>query len=528
MRNSVSRLRFYGVTLSFLGIMSGAALAELGDPVAKLLPNDGGAQKRFGKSVAISGGLVIVGSPLDDDNGVQTGSATLFDSATGAQILQLVPDDGAALDEFGTSVGISGTIAVVGAPKADPNGEDSGAAYLFDVTTGLQIAKLVASDGAEVHTFGTAVAIDGKKVVVGAPGHSDFEGAAYIFDAVSGFQTAKLVGSDVVSLDFVGVSVAIRGNTVIVGGGGFVLGAGSAYLFDATTGLETAKLLPPDGLKGDHFGEVVAVSETMALVGAKDGIFGSGPFKAGAAYLFDIATGSLLMKLVPTTDPLNSSRFGSAVAINGTMAVVGAHLAAGATPASGSAFIFDPTTGVQLAQVSASDGASGHQFGLGAAAVDGPTIVIGAPSDSENGSNSGSAYVFEGKSLAGDVEDLSLSAGGQLAMTYEAGSSRAGWFHYMLGSASGTTPGIDFGGVAVLPLNFDGYFNMTLGSPRLAPFGKFVGMLNGAGQATSTLTIPALLDPSLAGVVLNHAYIAASLFQVPEFASNPVQVTLVP
>ncbi len=100
--------------LSWPVVWSATAYAELGDQLFKLLPDDGAAGDRFGRSVAISGNTVIVGAYLDDDNGSQSGSAYLFDTTTGEQIAKLLPDDGAAGDQFGGSVAISGTTAIVG------------------------------------------------------------------------------------------------------------------------------------------------------------------------------------------------------------------------------------------------------------------------------------------------------------------------------------------------------------------------------------------------------------------------------
>jgi hypothetical protein len=97
----------------------------------------------------------------------------------------------------------------------------------------------------------------------------------------------------------------------------------------------------------------------------------------------------------------------------------------------------------------------------------------------------------------------------------------------LLGSVTGTAPGIDFGGGVVLPLNFDIYMNLTLTKPGLGAFGNFRGSFDASGQAVSTLTLPAIMDPSLAGVVIHHAYLAGSVFGIAEFASNAVPVTLV-
>ena len=118
-----------------------AAYADLGDQLFKLLPDDGAANNAFGISVAISPdsiGTAIVGAAGDDDNGEQSGSAYLFDTTTGRQIAKLLPNDGETFDYFGHLVAISpdgiGTTAIVGATGDDDNGCDSGSAYLFDAS----------------------------------------------------------------------------------------------------------------------------------------------------------------------------------------------------------------------------------------------------------------------------------------------------------------------------------------------------------------------------------------------------------
>ncbi|MFB3138316.1 MAG: FG-GAP repeat protein, partial [Phycisphaerales bacterium] len=85
------------------------AYADLGDQLFKLLADDGAADDFFGLSVAISGTTAIVGVPQIFSDG--NGSAYLFDTTTGRQIAKLLPDDGAAEDEFGRSVAISGSTA---------------------------------------------------------------------------------------------------------------------------------------------------------------------------------------------------------------------------------------------------------------------------------------------------------------------------------------------------------------------------------------------------------------------------------
>ena len=117
----------------------------------------------------------------DDDNGTDSGSAYLFETTTGQQVAKLLADGGASGDIFGSSVAISGSTAIVGSPWASGL---SGSAYLFDTTTGQQIAYLRAHDPAAEDEFGTSVGISGAAAIVGSPrddDNGDFSGSAYLF-----------------------------------------------------------------------------------------------------------------------------------------------------------------------------------------------------------------------------------------------------------------------------------------------------------------------------------------------------------
>ena len=241
-------------------LSTGPAYADLGDQLFKLLPDDGAAEDSFGLSVAISGATGIIGAFLDDDNGTNAGSAYLFEAATGGQLFKLLPDDGAAGDSFGWSVAISGAAAIVGADNDDDNGSSSGSAYLFDTTTGRQIAKLLPDDGAAQDFFGRSVAISGATAIVGAFGHDDngpASGSAYLFDTTTGRQIAKLLANDGAAGDAFGISVAISGapgkEVAIVGSccdDDNGSNSGSAYLFDAAAPGTCPWDLHGDGIVG--------------------------------------------------------------------------------------------------------------------------------------------------------------------------------------------------------------------------------------------------------------------------------------
>ncbi len=184
MRNLITPL----LAAAVLALSTAAAYADLGDQLAKLLADDGAALDHFGLSVAISGTTAIVGAVFDDDNGRNSGSAYLFDITTGEQIAKLLPNDGAAADSFGSAVAISGTTAIVGAIFDDDNGIFSGSAYLFDTTSGRQLFKVLPDDGSADDIFGISVAISGATAIVGAfldDDNGEDSGSAYLFDAAA-------------------------------------------------------------------------------------------------------------------------------------------------------------------------------------------------------------------------------------------------------------------------------------------------------------------------------------------------------
>ncbi|MBI4750747.1 MAG: FG-GAP repeat protein [Acidobacteria bacterium] len=152
----------------------------------------GGADNdQFGSSVAISGDTVVVGAFQVDVSGrFDQGSAYVFvrSGTTWSQQQQLTASDGAGADLFGVSVAISGETVVVGAPQADVSGRSSqGAAYVFvrSGTVWSQQQKLTASDGAANDDFGRSVAISGETVVAGSRqddvGGNGNQGSAYVF-----------------------------------------------------------------------------------------------------------------------------------------------------------------------------------------------------------------------------------------------------------------------------------------------------------------------------------------------------------
>ena len=227
----------------------------------KLVASDPSVGDSFGASVALSGDTVLVGAYLNDvPAGGNEGSAYVFvrSGTTWSEQQKLMTNEQEESAQFGKSVAVSGDIAVIGAHLSSP----SGAAYVFvrSGTTWVERQKLVPS-GVGFGAFGDSVAISGNTVLVGAL-YDDPGGSAYVFldDGVSWSEQQQLIASDTQENDGFGSAVVLSGDTALVGApaednaGG--ANAGSAYVFvrTGTTWSEQVKLTASNAEAGDSFG----------------------------------------------------------------------------------------------------------------------------------------------------------------------------------------------------------------------------------------------------------------------------------
>ena len=399
--------RTFAGVLALTGCMvfTMAELAPAQCEVAKLLASDGSAYDLFGTAVAISGRAAVVGAAWDiNENGYHSGSAYVFshDGSSWVEERKLLPSDGAASDHFGCCVAFSGDTAVIG---AEAHGS-CGAAYVFqyDGVGWVQVAKLLASDGAADDKFGGSVAVDGDTIVAGAPGDDSARGAAYFFTRppggwVTATETGKLLASDGAPGDRFGgyLSVAVADDTILVGASAadaLAEQSGAAYMFryDGLNWIEE-KLVASDGAAGDYFGRSVAVDGNTALIGAYGGD------GCGSGYVFELDGGAWQQSAKLTaSDRAPDDRFGYTVALSAGTALVGAFRDDDSGTDSGSVHVFEkPLAGwmdmTETHKLLASDGDADDFFGE-TVTMDGDTALVGAHNDEENGSQSGSAYLF--------------------------------------------------------------------------------------------------------------------------------------
>ncbi|MDN5864598.1 MAG: FG-GAP repeat protein [Gammaproteobacteria bacterium] len=488
----------------------------------KVSETNGAPDDAFSYSVAVSGSLAVVGAT--GANGGM-GAAYVFAESNGTwvPVQTLGASDAQAGAGFGFSVSISGDSILVGSPYVNAG---AGAAYVFTKSGGTwsQAAELVPDDAGSNYNSGWSVALDGGTALVSAPvapvDGNPLAGAVYVFSGSGGVwsQAQKLTAGDVAGFADFGISVALDGSTAVIGASGLNSYFGAAYVFEQSNGTwtQTAKLLPSDGTILEFFGISVAVDDATALVGAYYQDVGANSHQ-GAAYLFTKSGGvwSQAQKLT-ANDGASGDRFGLAVALDGSRALVGAYNAdVAGNSTQGAAYVFEEMNGswAQVQKLNASDGAADDWFG-NAVALSGNTALIGALNADVGGNSAEGAAYFYGRT----VLDLALSVP-QSVMQNEPYLSQT----IVTNSASVNSPAV----TAVIAVPAAASFvsaNATQGSCSEAAgvvtcnFGPISG---NAGMAAANVTLKAIGSPGT--MIENTAGIARATPALT--ASAPTEIT---
>lgn len=255
--------------------------------------------------------------------------------------------------------------------------------------------SLSSSDGQAQDQFGFAVAVDGDLAVVGAWAHSLVEttgGAAYVFRRQGTGWAApdKIVPADPQEDHRFGIAVAIAGDDVLIGAHHdatveWESGAVYVYRHDGSAWQEEQKLVPSDGEAEGRFGISIATSGSTALFGTRAG--------AAYAYTYDGSSWAPQQKLTAAVGA--DERFGSKVAVDGDVAVLGAPTETTTAGEEGAVYVFtrSGSAWAESQKLVAWSGAAYDNFG-DAVAIHGDVIFVGAPYDDEGGPDAGAVYVF--------------------------------------------------------------------------------------------------------------------------------------
>jgi cysteine-rich repeat protein len=418
--------------------------------------------------ISISGDHVAVGVSLYNPN--YTGAIYLFTKPIGeewsdtAESLKITASDGDTNDVLGLSVSVSGDFIIAGS-QDDDNGADSGSAYIYSLdycgdgllygTEQCDDGNLTNGDGCSStckfegvcnqetkltsstinEAFGLSVAIDGLYAIVGASSASTGTGAAYIYkrDMTGWSYLTKITASDGALSDLFGGSVSISGDYAIVGAhynDAPFNNQGAVYIFKKDEGGldnwgQIIKFTSGDAAADDELGLSVSISGDYAIAGA-----GRHDSQKGTAYVLKKDEGGAdnwgLIKELTASDPDWWDGFGSSVFISDDYAIVGAGCNSDNGSCSGSAYIFNkdeggPDSWGQQAKLTASDGEAGDIFG-NSVGINGDYAIASAPFDDDAAIDAGAIYVFKRPDRGGWSDTSAyfkkLTASGAWTMDY--------------------------------------------------------------------------------------------------------------
>ena len=378
---------------------------------AKLVASDETRSDYFGISVAMDGDTALVGAHRTNEPLADCGTVYVFErnGEIWNQTAKLSAPDPDSFAYFGFSVGLDADTAIIGATRDDEAGHNAGAAYIFvrNQFGWAPQAKLIGNNTEAEDNFGYAVDVDGDFAIATSPKNRG-SGSAYIYrrEGIEWKQKRNRIRIRMIPIDpdgasTFGVSVDIKGETAVIGATGGNVGdavVGAAYVFtqnEPPFWNQHTKLVAGDRSGGDKLGFAVAIGENEVIAGAPK--HNAGGLSSGAAYIFEQREDGSWVESGKLSDGETASedQFGVSVAISGNFAISGAQQDDDIAPNAGAAYIFERSglLWLQRTKLTADDAKAGDLFG-NAIAMDGETVLVGAPGVDDAGPESGAAYVF--------------------------------------------------------------------------------------------------------------------------------------
>ncbi len=370
-------------------------------------PND---QMGFSVSYDAAIDRAAVGAPLHDESGsvLDTGKILLFQRTNGQWSLEdeFEPTDATGLDRFGSSVSISNQYAAAGAPRHSSVFPDGGAVYIYkrNLIDWSLFDKVRPVDVQQGDWFGAAVALKDNLLVVGAPredsGGVD-SGSVYVFErqGLEFVEVQRILNPEAGTRagDLFGSAVAIVDDRIVIGAPDadpIQRGAVHVYIKNAQWIRETT-LQPTDLPENARFGTSVGGdTNTEIVVGAPLADFG-GDQGNGAAYLYRRSLNKWTEDEKIGASEVSGDSFGFSVDLSGDRLVCAAPQENdGSTFGVVYAFVRDGATWSTPIRLGASDFGAGQSFGY-SVSLDGESFVSGARFDDSVGQNAGAAWEFE-------------------------------------------------------------------------------------------------------------------------------------
>jgi len=389
-------------------------IISVGETTAQTILTADNASSRayFGRNVTVDGDIAIVGADAEDTQANNAGAAYVFRLTDGEWIQEtmLTADDGVESDRFGRAMARSGDAIIIGAPLRQTSGNDSGAAYIYryDGSHWNQEAVLTASNADVFAHFGNTVDISGNLAIVGAWGEKTLAtsaGAAYIFefDGSTWNETDILRPSTPAAHnDFFGDEVSISDNIAFVSSPGNDLageGAGAVFVYrnNGSGWIEDEILVSPNPSPGTAH-EAAHAWDGHHLVVGSSGEDGT----VGAAYVYrNDGTAMTLVQKLQSSDAVVGGAFGANVGVSGDFIVVGAPwLSSNASfPAEAYVFHFNGTQWEETLKLTA----KAPRDAFETISVSDGNVIIGAQNEDTRAVDAGAAYIYNLNLTATDV-----------------------------------------------------------------------------------------------------------------------------
>ncbi|HZA97912.1 MAG TPA: choice-of-anchor B family protein, partial [Gemmatimonadales bacterium] len=254
---------------------------------ARLTAGAAEADDQLGRSIAIRGGVLLAGAPGHAKN---QGRVVVFRRSSGAGAGSwteqgvLVGSSANATERFGAAVALDGNRAVIGAPGqvfGDSAGPGRVVVFRQSRDAWLKEATLAARNEDRVRGLGAALLVQGGELYAAAPATDSMAGAVYRFRSTGSGrweQTARLTASSREHPAFFGGALAADGSELLVGAPFADHGVGVVHVFrrDGSNWKEQQKLTTPGVGPATLLGAALAVSKGVAVVGAPQAEFFEG------------------------------------------------------------------------------------------------------------------------------------------------------------------------------------------------------------------------------------------------------------
>ena len=384
----------------------------------KITASNGSSGDYFGWAVSTGCGKIVTTANWAN---IYQGEAYVYD-LDGSNEIKITASDGGYADFFGNTLATGCGKIVVGTEyKTVGSNSWQGAIYIYDVD-GTNEIKVTASDGAANARFGSDIAVGCGKIVVAAVAKDvigTLNGQPYTYNNSGGFYIYDLDGTNEIIVDDPYPQNAYMGNdyrdfaeTIAIGcgriavsdpamelkllwqqqqGGAPVDDVGGVYVYDLQANL-IGTLTPhvlEEGTTGsgadNDFGEEIAIADGLIVIGSPGWNTGSGQ---GAVYVFDVDLNPLFR--ITASDGASGDSFGSDIAVGSGRIVIGANSDDDNGTNSGSVYVYD-YAGNLLEKIHSSDNAAGDAFGS-AVDINNGKIVVGAFGDA---SDTGAIYTYD-------------------------------------------------------------------------------------------------------------------------------------